>query len=217
MLSKASCGSSRPVLGGAICLPILASARRPAGVVCASGMRTQSGSRSGGSSWPNWTAAANSTGASVSSTGVSLPPKTGRRRRQNQAQQGHEVDGGGRRPRCSFGKPPGQRLAGRSDLGRADASPGPRATCWTRPAQSKPERLIAPTAPTTAIRCGGGSSTGVTFPPGQLGRAEGEVYVLRLEVSELGGKSIWRDAAEAAMGADFVVFVPPGFDEAAGF
>ena len=34
---------------------------------------------------------------------------------------------------------------------------------------------------------------------------------------ELGGKSIWGDAPEAAVRTDFVVFLPPGFDEAAGF
>ena len=33
----------------------------------------------------------------------------------------------------------------------------------------------------------------------------------------LGSKLVWGDAAEAAMGADLIVFLPPGFDEAAGF
>ena len=36
-------------------------------------------------------------------------------------------------------------------------------------------------------------------------------------VLELGGKSIWRDTAEAAVRSDFVVFLPPGFDETASF
>jgi len=35
---------------------------------------------------------------------VSLRPKRGLESRQNQAGQGHEVDGGGRRRGCSFGK-----------------------------------------------------------------------------------------------------------------
>ena len=54
------------------------------------------------------------TGAKRLSTAVSLPPKRGRWRRQNQAGQGYKVDGGGRRQGCSFGKPPGIGLPGGS-------------------------------------------------------------------------------------------------------
>lgn len=45
--------------------------------------------------------------------------------------------------------------------------------------------------------------------PRPLGRPERKVSGLMLLVFELGGKAIWWDAAEAAMGPDFVVIPPP--------
>ena len=83
---------------------------RPAGDDCNSGRR--SGSRSGGPSWGNWTSGANWTGARCSSMAVSLRRKRGRQSRENQAGQGHEVDGGGRPPGSSFGKLPGLCVPG---------------------------------------------------------------------------------------------------------
>ncbi len=67
-------------------------------------------------------------------TGVLLPRKKGLRSRKNQAGQGDEVDGGGRRPRSSFGKlpslcnPGGSHTRGNDagdDPGRAASSRGP--------------------------------------------------------------------------------------------
>src|SRR5271170_3904249 len=68
--------------------------------------------------------------------GVLLPRKKGLRSRKNQAGQGDEVDGGGRRPRSSSGKLPSLCIPGGSqtrgndpsdDPGRAAASRGPSA------------------------------------------------------------------------------------------
>jgi transposase len=53
--------------------------------------------------------------------GSFAPAKKGGLRRENQTGQRHEVDGGGRRPRCSSGKSPGLGVPSRSDIGRADA------------------------------------------------------------------------------------------------
>ncbi len=65
-----------------------------------------------------------------------LPRKKGLRSRKNQAGQGDEVDGGGRRPRSSFGRVPSLCIPGgspargndaRDDPGRAASSPRPAA------------------------------------------------------------------------------------------
>ncbi len=56
---------------------------------------------------PSWTNMASWIGANASSTAVLPRRKKGRMRGKNQERQGNEVDGGGRRPRCSSGKPPG--------------------------------------------------------------------------------------------------------------
>src|SRR6267143_1555416 len=81
--------------------------RQPlAGADCATGKSKVSGSISGGRFWQNSTNGNNCSGASPSWTGVLLPPKKGHWSRTNQAGQGHEVDGGGRRPGSSFGKTP---------------------------------------------------------------------------------------------------------------
>jgi transposase len=81
------------------------------------------------------------TGRKPLPTAVLPRPKTGSRRRQNQAGQRHEV-GGGRRRRYAFGKPPGRGDPSRSNVGRSD----PRDHCGTtagrdRPRQ-RPARLI---------------------------------------------------------------------------
>ena len=131
--SKVSSGFSRPVPAGEIChrytLP-----RAPVGGGCGSGRNRMCGCESGGRSCANSTGASNWTGVRVFWTGVSLPPKRGRRRRQNQARQGHEVDGGGRRPGCSSGKPAGHGQSGGSDPGRIDAGHHRGAPPRTRPA-----------------------------------------------------------------------------------
>jgi len=141
--SKASFGSLRPVLAGEICPMTLALVLPPAGGACASGMRRASGSKSGDNSCPNWIVEAAWIGARVSSTGVSLPLNRGRRSRKNQAGHGHEVDGGGRRPRCAFGKPPGPSLAGGGDLGGANTAASPCAAT----------RSGAPKGQTDAVDC----------------------------------------------------------------
>ena len=109
--SKASCGCLRPERAGAICRRNIP-APALAGAGCSYGKPKACGSRCGASSWPNWTRADNWTGVRALWTGVSLPLKRGRVRRQNQARQGHKVDGCGRRPRCSSGKALGLGLKG---------------------------------------------------------------------------------------------------------
>ncbi len=128
---RASCGCSRPGRVGAICRQNIP-APAPAGGVCSSGRSKTFGWTCGASSWPNWTRAANWTGAKVLWTGVLPPLKRGRLRRQNQTGQRHEVDGGGRRPRCSSGKALGIGLAGGSQIVAAHAGDGSRAPRRTR-------------------------------------------------------------------------------------
>jgi transposase len=108
----------------------------PAGDGCETGKSKISGWTSGGPFWPTWTNAASWIGANASSTAVSPPQKKGRMRGKDQERQGNEVDGGGRRPRCSSGKPPGLGVPGgslaarknnRSDRCAAERS-GPTAT-----------------------------------------------------------------------------------------
>src|SRR2546425_6466935 len=91
-----------------------------------------------------WSVADRCSGASLFWTGVLLPPKRGRWSRKNQAGQGHEVDGGGRRPGLPLGKhlcsasPHETRLA---ETTLATICVG-RRTHAGRPRQ-KPLRLIA--------------------------------------------------------------------------
>jgi len=120
---RAFCGGSRPARVGGICRPNIP-APAPAGDGCSCGKRKRSGWRCGASSWLNWTGAANWTGAKVLWMGVLLPLKRGRLRRPNQAGQGHEVDGGGRRPRCSSGEASGIGLAGGSEVVAAHTGDG---------------------------------------------------------------------------------------------
>src|SRR5882672_9614941 len=111
------CGCFEVARAGAICPRSWASVPASVGNACACGKSRKSGCGCGERSCPNWTGKASWTGTKHSSTGVLLLPKRGRVRRQNQARQGYEVDGGGRRPRYTFGKSTDQRLAGRSQTG----------------------------------------------------------------------------------------------------
>jgi hypothetical protein len=90
----------------------------PAGGVCAIGKKKICGSRSGGASSANWTPRVGSTGKRPSPTAPSPRQKKGRLRRKNQTWQGYEVDGGGRRPRHSFGSSPRLGLPQRSHAHR---------------------------------------------------------------------------------------------------
>jgi len=117
-------GFSEPARVGAIYPKTLESVPVSAGNAFAVGRNRESGCDYGAPSSLNWTSAESSTGRKVFWTGVSLPLKKGRRSRQNQARQGHEVDGGGRRPGCSFGKSTDQCLSGRSQTGRVHARCG---------------------------------------------------------------------------------------------
>ena len=119
--SKASSGSCAPGHAGATCPESWALAPVCVGNDPNAGKPKGSGCGCGAPSSRSWMSEDAWIGARAFWTGVSLPPKRGLRRRENQARQGDEVDGGGRRPRCSFGKPTGQRLAGRGEVGRRDA------------------------------------------------------------------------------------------------
>src|SRR5690349_1459503 len=111
-------GCSKLALAGVICQKKLALVRASAGGDSSGGTNKACGCASGGHFYRNWTRAGDWTGGKAFWTGASLLPKRGRRNRQNQAWEGHEVDGGGRRPRCSSGKPIDQCLALRSKIGR---------------------------------------------------------------------------------------------------
>ena len=115
--SKAFFGCSKPVPAGATC-PRNIPAPARVGDVCGNGRNKTCGSKSGDSSSANWTSAANWTGANHFWMAALLQLKKGRVCRQNQTRQRHEVDGGGRRPRCSSGKPTGLGQPGGSDTGR---------------------------------------------------------------------------------------------------
>ncbi len=141
--SKAFSGCSRPAHAGGTC-PRNIPAPAPAGGACANGKKMRCGSKSGGNSSVTWTSGASWIGANRFWTPVSLRLKKGLRSWQNQARQGHKVDGGGRRPRCSSGKPTGLGQPGGSDAGGEHAG----ADCRTpragrgRP-QQRPLRVIA--------------------------------------------------------------------------
>src|SRR6187455_895719 len=131
---RAFSGCSRLAHAGAICRRNIP-APALAGDVCSCGKNKMSGWTCGCSSSLNWTRVDAWTGARVLWTGVLLPPKKGRLRWQNQARQGHEVDGGGRRPRCSSGKAPGVGLAGGSEVVGPHARDGACAACREGSAQ----------------------------------------------------------------------------------
>src|SRR4030043_461902 len=65
---------------------------------------------------------------------VSLPQKKGRMRRKDQKGQRNEVDGGGRRQRCSSGKPPGLCVP----IGGHAARKNDRKYCCPAPRQRTP-------------------------------------------------------------------------------
>lgn len=125
---QAFCGCSRLPPAGAICPLNLTLARPIVGADFSLGMSETSGLTSGGIFSPSWTNVANSIGARVSSAIVLLPPKRRHVHWQNQARQWHEVDGGGRRARYSFGKQLGPRLACGSYPDRKNLGPSARAT-----------------------------------------------------------------------------------------
>lgn len=127
-------GSSRRALAGATSPVTSVSVAASVGNDCIVGTSKECGSEFGECFSRNWTEAGDWIGRRVSWTGVSLLPKRGRRNWQNQAWKGHKVDGGGRRPRYSSGKPFDERFAQRSALGRADAGRGFGAAQWSWPA-----------------------------------------------------------------------------------
>ena len=104
--SKGSCGCSRLAHAGAIC-PQNIPARPLVGGDSHVGRSKAFGSMCGAPFFRNWTRAAHWIGKRVFWMPASLRQKKGRVRRQNQAWQGHEVDGGGRRLGRSSGKPTG--------------------------------------------------------------------------------------------------------------
>ena len=132
---KAFCGFSRPERVGATC-PRSIPAPALAGAGFVFGRKMKPGSKCGGSSSANWTKRASWTGVSRFWMAVLLQPKRGRLRWKNQAGQGHEVDGGGRRPRCSSGKPTGLGQSGGSDPGREHAPENLRSPGSWGPAQN---------------------------------------------------------------------------------
>jgi hypothetical protein len=134
-------GSSKRARGGATCPESLASVPACVGSAFAFGKSKASGSECGAPFVPSWTSAANSTGRRALWMAALQPPKRGRRRRQNQARQGHEVDGGGRRPRCSFGNPPGPSLASRSDFGEKNSPTNKSSTRWPGSAQESAAKI----------------------------------------------------------------------------
>ena len=138
---KGSFGYSKRVRGGAICQATLALVRPPAGGDCAYGKNKISGLKCGDVFSGIWINVAGWIGVKVSLTEVSLPPKRGRWRRQNQARQGHKVDGGGRRQRYSSGKLLGQRVARGSEIGGQNFAAGACAA----PGSWSPQEQIAPT------------------------------------------------------------------------
>jgi hypothetical protein len=138
---KASCGFSKPVPAGATCRPTLGSVPACVGSAFGFGRSKGSGSGCGAPFWPSWTSAASSTGRRAFWMAALRRLKRGRCRRQNQARQGHEVDGGGRRPRCSFGNPPGPSLASRSDFGEKNSPTNKSSTRWPGSAQESAAKI----------------------------------------------------------------------------
>jgi hypothetical protein len=128
---KASFGCLKPAHAGAIC-PKNIPAPAPAGDACANGRNKTCGLKSGDSSSANWTSAANWIGVNHFWMAALLQLKRGRLRRQNQEGKGHEVDGGGRRPGCSSGKPAGLGLAGGSDARGKHTGLHLRTAWWQR-------------------------------------------------------------------------------------
>ena len=157
--SKGSCGFCGPEPRGKIC-PNGTPAGPPAGVGFATGKNRMSGWISGELSWPNWTNAASWTGVSASSTAVLPRRKKGRMRGKNQERQGNEVDGGGRRPRCSSGKPPGLGVPVGNHARRENAPDDSRSASGTGSPQTQ--------APTIGCRSGlrWGSFAKVVGPTG---------------------------------------------------
>ncbi len=120
--------------------PILLPA--PVGVVCAFGRSKRCGLRHGAPFWHNLIAKDSLMGPKPLLTAALPRPKKGTLCRSHQEGQRYEVDGGGRRPRCSSGKPPGIGVRSASDLDRAGLDTGvgaavglaksPRASLMTR-------------------------------------------------------------------------------------
>lgn len=118
---KAYSGCCVPAHRGRMCqksMPVV----QPAGDGCGIGKSRISGSIHGEHFWSNSIREARLTGASAFLTAVSHLPKKGRMRRKDQERQRNEVDGGGRRQRYSFGKPPGLCVPGGSQARRKDAT-----------------------------------------------------------------------------------------------
>jgi hypothetical protein len=118
--AKASSGSCEAAPDGKTC-------RRgfrppgPAGGAFGTGQPKAYGSRCGAWSWPNWTPQATSTGLNPWPTAVLPRRNRGGLRREAHTGHGYAVEGGGRRPRCSFGNPRGFGGSG----GSAPVGPDP--------------------------------------------------------------------------------------------
>jgi hypothetical protein len=133
---KAYSGCYAPVRRGRM-FPKNMQAVRPAGDDYGTGKNKISGLMPGEHFLPNSMSEASLTGANALSTAVSHLPKKGRMRRKDQKRQGNEVDGGGRRPRYSFGKPLGLCVPGGSQTRRKDARKNSCASMWTWASQTQ--------------------------------------------------------------------------------
>ena len=72
---------------------------------------------------------------------VFRPPKKGRRCRKNQAWKGYEVDGGGRRRGCTFGRVPGVCVARGDHARRRSVEDGACSAAWGRRAAVQAQTL----------------------------------------------------------------------------
>ena len=133
---RASSGYCEPAPLGQTC-PSNIQALRPAGDGCETGKNRISGLMPGGPFWPSSINRGNWIGRKPLPMAVLHRPKKGRMRRKDQTRQGNEVDGGGRRPRYSFGKPPGQCVPGRSHAARKNDRQYRRTAFGPRPSQTK--------------------------------------------------------------------------------
>ncbi len=99
----------------------------------------------GGNCWPPSTTTTCWTGMRPSWTAASCPRKRGRWSWQNQARQGHEVDGTGRWPGHSTGSATGERFTGRGRAGgkHARGSEGAGLGTWSSTAEA-PARNCGP-------------------------------------------------------------------------
>ena len=121
-LWRASCGCSNREHAGKIYPEIVAGL--PTALVDDdywNGIRKASGSNCGVPSWVSWMNVVNSIGPNPLLMAALPQQKKGASRRKDQERQGNQVDGGGRRPRSSFGELPGLSDPARSHVNRTIA------------------------------------------------------------------------------------------------